>query len=211
MHSNGPLIILSEDPPYFSYMSIPSLIGDRMPRERDRETDGSTTSLVSSDSFAQILHTFLPYRIFCTRKNIQCKDVILEDEDISKALIKYASHSKIEHLVLGTKTGLLRRLKATDIPRSVAEGAPDFCTVYSIANGKIHSMKSASRPAPSITQSNLNMRGSDKRISMEALRKQANVRPSFLRGRMTLNNEWDIMWQEENGCSRVKVAVKSGE
>ena len=42
----------------------------------------------------------------------------------------------------------LRRFKATDIPGSVAKGAPDFCSVYVISKGKIQSMRSASRPAP---------------------------------------------------------------
>ena len=41
------------------------------------------------------------------------------------------------------------RFKATDIPGSVGKGAPDFCNVYVISKGKIQSMRSASRPAPS--------------------------------------------------------------
>jgi len=41
---------------------------------------------------------------------IQCKDVLLEDSDISKAICEYASQSGIEHLVLGSsaKTSLLK-------------------------------------------------------------------------------------------------------
>ncbi|MCH93749.1 U-box domain-containing protein, partial [Trifolium medium] len=52
---------------------------------------------------------FLPYRVFCTRKDIQCKDVLLEDTDVSRALIDYASQAGIEHLILGSsaKTSLL--------------------------------------------------------------------------------------------------------
>ncbi|KAF7830173.1 U-box domain-containing protein 52 [Senna tora] len=168
---------------------------------------GGESSLVCKDPDAQTREIFLPYRVFCTRKDIQCKDVILEDVDISKALIEYTSHTAIEHLVLGTstKTGLLRRFKATDIPGTVAKGAPDFCTVYAVAKGKIQSMRSASRPAPSasplraqMTHSNVmksdfsdpgvplanNMRGRERR-SMEAPRKShdelENFRSPFLR------------------------------
>ena len=36
----------------------------------------------------------------------------------------------------------------TDIPGSVGKGAPDFCNVYVISKGKIQSMRSAMRPAP---------------------------------------------------------------
>ena len=38
-----------------------------------------------------------------------------------------------------------------DIPQSVSKGAPDFCTVYIVGKGKIQSMRSASRAAPSFS------------------------------------------------------------
>ncbi|KAG5034309.1 hypothetical protein JHK87_009219 [Glycine soja] len=113
---------------------------------------GDDTSLVSKEPEGNNKNVFLPYRVFCTRKDIQCKDVLLEDSDISKALIEYASQAGIEHLVLGssTKTSLLKRFKVSDIPGAVSKGAPDFCTVYVIAKGKIQTVRSASRPAPAI-------------------------------------------------------------
>ncbi|XP_057739406.1 U-box domain-containing protein 35-like [Arachis stenosperma] len=99
---------------------------------------------------AQNKSIFLPYRVFCTRKDIQCKDVLIEDVDVAKAIVEYATQAGIEHLVLGSssKTGLLKRFKVSDIPGSVTKGAPDFCTVYVVSKGKIQSMRSASRPAP---------------------------------------------------------------
>lgn len=92
---------------------------------------------------------FLPFRCFCTRKDIQCQDVVLEDTDVAKALIQYVTESAIEVLVLGagSKSGLLR-FKAKDIPGSVLKGLPDFCTVYVISKGKISTTRSASRSAP---------------------------------------------------------------
>ncbi|KAK7351445.1 hypothetical protein VNO77_10921 [Canavalia gladiata] len=110
------------------------------------------SSLVCKEPAGQNRNIFLPYRVFCTRKDIQCKDVLLEDVDAAKAIIEYTSQAGIEHLVLGssTKTGLLKRFKVSDIPGTIAKGAPDFCTVYVIAKGKIQSMRSASRPAPAI-------------------------------------------------------------
>ncbi|RVW17313.1 U-box domain-containing protein 35 [Vitis vinifera] len=93
------------------------------------------------------------FGVFATRKDIQCKDVILEDTDVVKALIEYVSHSAIEVLVVGApaKGGFLRRFKAIDIPGSITKGAPDFCTVYVISKGKISSTRSASRAAPAIS------------------------------------------------------------
>ncbi|XP_020204948.1 U-box domain-containing protein 52-like [Cajanus cajan] len=113
---------------------------------------GDDSSQLNKEPEGQNKNVFLPYRVFCTRKDIQCKDVLLEDVDISKALIEYAAQAGIEHLVLGssTKTGLLKRFKVSDIPGIVSKGAPDFCTVYVISKSKIQSMRSASRPAPAV-------------------------------------------------------------
>ncbi|EPS60810.1 hypothetical protein M569_13994 [Genlisea aurea] len=44
---------------------------------------------------------FLTFHCFCTRKDIHCFDVILEDTDVAKALTEYVAHAAIENLVLG--------------------------------------------------------------------------------------------------------------
>ncbi|XP_024031652.1 U-box domain-containing protein 52 [Morus notabilis] len=98
---------------------------------------------------AQTKKLLLPFRCFCTRKDIQCKDIMLEDIDVAKALTEYVSQAAIENLVLGAsaRNGFLR-FKVTDIPSSVTKGAPDFCNVYVISKGKVQSQRSALRPAP---------------------------------------------------------------
>ncbi|KAG5222000.1 U-box domain-containing protein [Salix suchowensis] len=98
---------------------------------------------------------FLPFRCFCTRKDISCKDVMLEDTDVAKALTEYVAQTLIETLIVGgsTKGGFLR-FKAADLAGSVSKGAPDFCTVYVISKGKIQSMRPASRHAPSTPSHN---------------------------------------------------------
>lgn len=108
--------------------------------------------MICKDPDPQTRELFLPFRCFCTRKDIQCKDVVLEETDVSKALIEYATHAAIEVLVMGAsaKAGFLR-FKTTDIPGTVSKGAPDFCSVYIIAKGKISSMRSASRSAPTVS------------------------------------------------------------
>ncbi|GKV37767.1 hypothetical protein SLEP1_g45757 [Rubroshorea leprosula] len=108
--------------------------------------------IVCKDPDPQTKELFLPFRCFCTRKDIQCKDVVLEESDVTKALIEYVTHAAIEVLVIGAtaKAGFLR-FRAMDIPGTVTKSAPDFCTVYVIAKGKISSMRSASRPAPSVS------------------------------------------------------------
>ncbi|OMO61929.1 hypothetical protein CCACVL1_23149 [Corchorus capsularis] len=108
--------------------------------------------LVCKDPDPQTRELFLPFRCFCTRKDINCKDVVLEETDVAKALVEYVTQAAIEILVVGasTKTGFLR-FKATDIPGMVSKSAPDFCSVYVISKGKISTMRSASRAAPAIS------------------------------------------------------------
>lgn len=109
--------------------------------------------LICKEPDADALYMFLPYCVFCTRKDIKCKRVLLEDADVSKALIEYASQVGIEHLILGSsaKTSLHKIFKATDISGTVSKGAPDFCTVYVIGNGKIQSTRLASSSVPKIS------------------------------------------------------------
>ncbi|CAH2061248.1 unnamed protein product [Thlaspi arvense] len=108
------------------------------------------SSLVCRDPEGASKEIFLPFRCFCTRKDIQCKDVLLEETDVAKALVEYANQAAVEILVVGTsnKGGFLRFNKPTDIPGTISKTAPDFCTVYVISKGKISTMRSASRSAP---------------------------------------------------------------
>ncbi|XP_039029562.1 U-box domain-containing protein 35-like [Hibiscus syriacus] len=108
---------------------------------------------VCKDPDPQTRELFLPFRCFCTRKDIQCKDVVLEENDVAKALIEYATHAVIEVLIIGasTRASFLSRFKAPDITGTISKNAPDFCNVYVISKNKISSMRSASHPAPPVS------------------------------------------------------------
>ncbi|KAL3642843.1 hypothetical protein CASFOL_013658 [Castilleja foliolosa] len=103
------------------------------------DDDGKFTA----DSQAKEL--FLPFRCFCTRKDIQVTEVVLEDSDVARALCDYVRSNMIESLVVGSavKSGFVR-FKTVDIPGNVTKGAPDFCTVYVISKGKVASVRSSS-------------------------------------------------------------------
>ncbi|KAL1532197.1 U-box domain-containing protein 34-like [Salvia divinorum] len=92
---------------------------------------------------------FLTFHCLCTRKDILCFDVVLEDMDIAKAITEYTAHAAIENLVLGaSRHGFIRRLKTVDVPTSVSRASPEFCTIYVISKSKISSVRNASREAP---------------------------------------------------------------
>ncbi|XP_050940541.1 U-box domain-containing protein 35-like isoform X2 [Cucumis melo] len=91
---------------------------------------------------------FLPFRCICTRSNIPCNEVMLEEGEIPKALINHVSKNVIDILVLGAPTRSIYKRFKSDIPSMVSKGAPDFCTVYIIANkGKV-TVKQSTAPAP---------------------------------------------------------------
>ncbi|CAM0943582.1 unnamed protein product [Alopecurus aequalis] len=100
----------------------------------------------------QMKDLFLPFRCFCTRKDIHCKDVVLDDHDVAKSLVEFAAHAAIEKVVLGANTrNSFVRFKA-DVPSSVSKTAPDFTSVYVVnKGGKVTSVRMATRPAPSVS------------------------------------------------------------
>ncbi|PIN07101.1 Serine/threonine protein kinase [Handroanthus impetiginosus] len=97
----------------------------------------------------QTKELFLPFRCFCTRKDIQVTEVVLEDTDIARAICDYVKNNLIENLVVGAtaKNGFVR-FKTLDIPGSISKGAPEFCTVYVISKGMTASVRSALAPLP---------------------------------------------------------------
>uniref|UniRef100_A0A0D3FBD8 RING-type E3 ubiquitin transferase n=1 Tax=Oryza barthii TaxID=65489 RepID=A0A0D3FBD8_9ORYZ len=100
----------------------------------------------------QMKDLFLPFRCFCTRKDIHCKDVVLDDHDVSKAIVEFAAHAAIEKLVVGaTARGGFVRFKA-EISSSISKTAPDFSTVYVVSKGgKVTSVRQAVRQAPAVS------------------------------------------------------------
>ncbi|KAK2398143.1 U-box domain-containing protein [Trifolium repens] len=121
-----------------------------------RQTTNSATSIpyngeVNEDAIDnESKDLFDSFRVFCNRKNIQCKEILLEETDISKALTDCISNHAIELLVLGasSRSGLVRKFRTTDVPTTVSKAAPTFCTVYIISKGKISSVRSATAPIP---------------------------------------------------------------
>nr|GMC65022.1 U-box domain-containing protein 35-like [Ipomoea batatas] len=100
---------------------------------------------------------FLPYRVFCSSRQVFCDTVLLEDQDIGKALIDYVSLYRVQILVLGTQSkakhhGIPRILlnNRSEVASTVMKGAPGYCSVYTIAKGnKVASAREATHPLKS--------------------------------------------------------------
>ncbi|KAL5559470.1 hypothetical protein UlMin_035681 [Ulmus minor] len=92
---------------------------------------------------------FAPFRTFCARKAVQMKEVILDDSDVSKAILEYVNKNCINNVVVGAsqRNALTRKFKSIDVPTSLIKSAPEFCSVYVISKGKLISARNAQRPA----------------------------------------------------------------
>ncbi|GFY97175.1 protein kinase family protein [Actinidia rufa] len=92
---------------------------------------------------------FLPYRGFCARKGVRAKELVLHDIDISNALVDFISNNSISNMVLGasSRNALTRAFRNVDVPTSLCKTAPDFCSVYVVAKGKVQITRSASQPS----------------------------------------------------------------
>ncbi|CAN6452646.1 unnamed protein product [Victoria cruziana] len=88
---------------------------------------------------------------------ISCHEVVIEDTDVAKAIIEYVTNYSIGILVVSAspKAGFFR-FKSTDVPTTVYKSAPDFCTVYIIAKGKVSSVRQATRSAPAVARQSTN-------------------------------------------------------
>ncbi|ESQ44536.1 hypothetical protein EUTSA_v10003492mg [Eutrema salsugineum] len=102
----------------------------------------------SSDDGTEI---FLPFRCYCARKDVNCKDVIVEDFSAAQGILDYVQENAVETLVLGASRMTLLRFKAADVSSTVMKKAASFCTVYAISKGKISSMRSATASLRSST------------------------------------------------------------
>ncbi|XP_068658067.1 U-box domain-containing protein 35-like [Aristolochia californica] len=96
----------------------------------------------------QTKELLLPFQCFCSRRGLQCKEVIVDDSEVPKAIIDYLVHHSVDKLVLGTsnRNAFTRTFKQADVPTSVSKVAPDFCSIYVIAKGKISSIRPAPNP-----------------------------------------------------------------
>ncbi|CAN1179978.1 U-box domain-containing protein 52 [Linum perenne] len=94
---------------------------------------------------------FLPFRCYCSRKEIKTAEIVVEETDIAKGITNYCIANAVEMLVLGTPSrgGFVKRFKTTDVPNTVLKGIPDYCNVYVISKGKISTIRNATAPAPS--------------------------------------------------------------
>ncbi|PNT72256.1 U-box domain-containing protein 35 [Brachypodium distachyon] len=87
---------------------------------------------------AEMKEIFVPFRGFCDKNGVEQSEVILEEADVSKAILEYITANKIQSIALGAsnRNAFTKKWKNPDVPSSLMKGAPDYCNIYVVAKGK---------------------------------------------------------------------------
>ncbi|CAM0946858.1 unnamed protein product [Alopecurus aequalis] len=114
-----------------------------------------STSHVQEDVAASLLaqmdlHTkelLLPFQCFCSRRGLQCRETIVEGTDVSKAIVDFVVQHNVDKIVLGasSRNAFTRTIWKMDVATSVTKYAPNFCSVYVIAKGKLSTFRPATQ------------------------------------------------------------------
>ncbi|GLJ44009.1 hypothetical protein SUGI_0917420 [Cryptomeria japonica] len=85
-----------------------------------------------------------PLQQLCKSKQVPTEIVVLEDDNIPKAIVKYITDSSISNLVIGSssRNAITRTFRGQNNAANVARKAPKFCSVYVISKGKLASVHS---------------------------------------------------------------------
>ncbi|KAG8069774.1 hypothetical protein GUJ93_ZPchr0006g44860 [Zizania palustris] len=95
-----------------------------------------------------------PFQCFCSRRGLQCREIILDGTDVSKAIVDFVAHQNVDKLILGasSRNAFTRTIRKFDVPTSVSKSAPNFCSVYVISKGKLSSFRPATHANASDTR-----------------------------------------------------------
>ncbi|XP_042426305.1 uncharacterized protein LOC122014194 [Zingiber officinale] len=109
-----------------------------LPRRQSAEQSAIAVAIVS---------TTLKVDRLSTIDAVHCKGIVLEDPNVSKAIVEFVLQSSIEKLVIGeSPKGEFDR--STGLSSSISKTVPDFCTVIVISKGKVSSLRTAVKSAP---------------------------------------------------------------
>ncbi|KAK8965849.1 U-box domain-containing protein 52 [Platanthera guangdongensis] len=122
--------------------AIPSPSGLQIPIN-DVEDEVSSAYLEQID--LQTKELLLPFQCFCSRRGLQCKEVIMNESDVPKAIVDFVMYQGVDKLVLGSsnRNAFMRTFKQMDVPTAVSKTAPEFCSVFVITKGKMASCRPA--------------------------------------------------------------------
>ncbi|KAJ1423420.1 UspA [Sesbania bispinosa] len=116
-------------------------------KHKNFHNQGTNVFPPDEEDVAQI---FSPLRLMCNRKVVTMREAVVDDHDVVKGILDFASRNPIHSIVIGASnknplTSLKKFKGYHDIPTAVIKSAPEYCSVYIISKLKIVSARSAIR------------------------------------------------------------------
>ncbi|KAK7859317.1 U-box domain-containing protein 35 [Quercus suber] len=133
---------------------VPTQMGNSIPLSQVREDVAAAYIKEINWQTSQML---LPYKKLCAQKKVEVDDVVIESDDVEKAIAEEVAKHNIHKLVIGASSRGLFTRKLKGLSSRISVSTPRFCTVYVVSRGKLSSI----RP------SNTEMNGSFKDDSSE--------------------------------------------
>ncbi|CAH9108207.1 unnamed protein product [Cuscuta europaea] len=133
---------------------------------------------------------FIPFRAYSARRGIIVKEVVVEDNEVPKAIGEYININRISNIVLGasTRSSIARKFWTHDVSTIVNKIAPDFCSVYVISKGKQQSVRPASRVLTNFSTPTWSQVSSSHGSRISSTDSDDSRSSSFLRGEQNIRS-----------------------
>ncbi|WKA06552.1 hypothetical protein VitviT2T_024447 [Vitis vinifera] len=120
--------------------SVPTPMGNSIPLSQVRD---DVAAAYLEEMGWQTSEMLLPYKTMFLHKKVQVDVVVIESDDVAKAIAEEIAKSTIHKLVIGaSSSGMFsRKVKGQSLSLRISECTPSFCTVYTVSKGQLSSVR----------------------------------------------------------------------
>ncbi|XP_011028465.1 PREDICTED: U-box domain-containing protein 35-like isoform X2 [Populus euphratica] len=120
--------------------AVPTPMGNFIPISQVRD---DVAAAYKKEKEWQTLQMLLPFKSICTRKKVQVDIVLIELDDVAKAIAEEVARCNINKLVIGAASHRMftRKHKGNNLSSRISVCAPNTCTVYAVSKGKLLSIR----------------------------------------------------------------------
>ncbi|URD93539.1 U-box domain-containing protein [Musa troglodytarum] len=166
------------------------------------------------DAAAAVHELLVPFRCFCQRKDVNSVDIVLDDTDVTRAVVDFVAQAAIEKLVVGaSRSGFIRSFRSADISTSISKSVPDFCTTYIITKGKLSTTRNAIRAAPTVSPLRAKLQNQATRASNSTDHRQGlqSAKGDAAFGTLKLRKQTETIESPINRKTRLRTTRFSGD
>ncbi|XP_042487823.1 U-box domain-containing protein 35-like [Macadamia integrifolia] len=141
----------------------------------------------------------LPYKQMCARRKVQVDVMVIEADDVARAVSGVVAKFTISKLVIGASLSLFsRKFKGHDSSSKISECTPTFCTVYVVSKGNLAFVRPSTSVSNVGTESEISDSSESDNSSSYASSLMTGSTPDHSRGSSLDTNDVDIMSSYSN-------------